>query len=354
MTVDPKGRVPVTILTGYLGAGKTTLLNRILKENHGRRVAVIENEFGEIGIDNELVVHGDEEIVEMNNGCLCCTVRGDLVRILDRLAPRRRQFGRVVIETTGLADPGPVAQTFFLDPDIAEQFYVDAIVTVVDARHVWLHLRSSPEAQQQIAFADAIVLNKTDLVSPDEAEALVGRIRSINPMAPIHRALRADIDLAAILDVSAFDLRRAVDLRPDFLGTEEEAHEHHEHDHDHACEDGCAKEHAHVRHHHHEHETGVTSVSIELDRPLNTKKFAMWMDLLTGKFGPQLYRYKGILAVEGDARRVVFQGLHMLYETEVGRPWGDEKPHSRFVFIGKNLDAEMLRRGFEACAAGKS
>lgn len=335
MSNDPKGRVPVTILTGYLGAGKTTLLNRILRENHGRRVAVIENEYGEIGIDGELVVHGDEEIVETNNGCLCCTVRGDLVRILDRLAPRRRQFGRVVIETTGLADPGPVAQTFFIDPDIADQYHVDAIVTVVDARHIWLHLRSSPEAQQQIAFADAIVLNKTDLVQPEEADTLVERLRSINPMARIIRAVRAEVDLASILDLSAFDLNRAVELDPKFLegGVED---------------DGSA---GHVHHHHHEHETGVTSVSLSLDRPLNPKKLAMWMELLTGKFGQQLYRYKGLLWIDGQKNRVVFQGMHMLYETHEGRPWGDERPQSRFVFIGKNLDADLLKRGFEACAA---
>lgn len=353
--------IPVTILTGYLGAGKTTLLNRILTERHGQRIAVIENEYGEVGIDNDLVVHSEEEIFEMNNGCICCTVRGDLVRILERLMKRREQFERVVIETTGLADPSPVAQTFFLDEDLAGSFLVDAIVTLVDARHVVQHLEDgSPEAPRQIAFGDVIVLNKTDLVSREELDALTSRIRSINPTAAIHPTQNAAIDLDRLLDIRGFDLDRAAELDPIFQkearspeSSSGHHHDHHHHDHDH--DHGHDHDHDHHHHHHHhEHESGVTSVGIELEGTIDIDRFHAWMQVLTMTSAESLYRYKGVLAAPSP-NRYVFQGIHMLFEGRFDRPWReDEERKSRFVFIGKELRRELLVAGFSACLLDES
>lgn len=356
--------IPVTILTGYLGAGKTTLLNRILTEEHGRRIAVIENEYGEIGIDNDLVIHSEEEIFEMNNGCICCTVRGDLIRILERLLKRRDKFDRILIETTGLADPSPVAQTFFLDEDLAGSFFVDAIVTLVDARHLLQHLDGgSPEAARQLAFADTIVLNKLDLVTPEQALAVAKRVHAINPSAPIHKTINAAVDLKKILDIQGFDLARAAELDPVFkpaLEAQADHHEHHEncgcghdHEHDHDHEDHPV--HHHHEHHHHEHESGITSVGIELEGQMNLQRFNAWMQVLTMNFGENLYRYKGVLVAEGKDQRYIFQGIHMLYEGRLDRPWGkDEARLNRFVFIGKNLEREVLVAGFNACLENSS
>lgn len=340
-------RIPVTILTGYLGAGKTTLLNRILSENHGRRVAVIENEFGEVGIDNDLVVHSEEEVFEMNNGCVCCTVRGDLVRILERLARRREKFDRVVIETTGLADPSPVAQTFFLDEDLAERFRVDAIATVADARHLPARLEAgSPEAARQIAFADVVVLNKMDLVDEQQAGALRRRIRVLNPTAPVHEAQRAQVPLDAVLDINGFDLERAADLDPAFKPKPAPKAS--------ACSHGHDHHHEHDNHHHHdhEHESGIGSVGIEIDGAMHLPRFEAWMHVLASQMGEQLYRYKGVLRVAGSPQRFVFQGIHMLHEGRFDRPWrDDEEPKCRFVFIGKDLPRDILEKGFRACLA---
>ncbi len=321
--------IPVTILTGYLGAGKTTLLNRILSENHGQKIAVIENEYGEIGIDNDLVVHSEEEIFEMNNGCICCKVRGDLVRILERLLKKERQFDRVIIETTGLADPSPVAQTFFLDEDLAGRFLVDAIVTLVDSKHLGWHLdQGSPEASQQLAFADAIILNKTDLVNDVELEELKEKIRSINAIVPIHECQNAGVDLSKVIDIRGFDLQRAVELDPAFKNGG-----HH--------------------HHHHRHEHGVSSVGIELEGEIDVQRFQAWMQVLTMSQGESLYRYKGVLVASNSPQRFVFQGIHMLFEGRYDRPWReDETRVNRFVFIGKDLNREFLKSGFEMCLVG--
>lgn len=359
--------IPVTILTGYLGAGKTTLLNRILTENHGKKIAVIENEFGEVGVDNDLVVQSEEEIFEMNNGCICCTVRGDLVRILERLLRKRQSFERVVIETTGLADPSPVAQTFFLEESLMDRFRVDAIVTVVDARHVLQHLDDgSPEAAQQIAFADRIVLNKVDLVTPHQLEDLERRIRGVNVLAPMERTTNAMVPLDFVLDVNGFDLERAAELDPAFKPrksvktSDHDKHDHgekcggdHDHDHDHKHGDGDHHHHDHDHHHHdHEHEHGVVSVGFELPRAVNIQRLEAWMQILTTMMANSLYRYKGVLEAEGEDRRYLFQGIHMLYEGRLERPWRDDENRvSRFVFIGKDLDRELLTDGFMACLA---
>src|SRR5205085_784988 len=262
------------VLTGYLGAGKTTLLNRILSENHGRKYAVVVNEFGELGVDNDLVVDADEEVFEMNNGCVCCTVRGDLIRILGGLMKRRGKFDGIIIETTGLANPAPVAQTFFVDEDVRAKTRLDAIVTVVDAKHLPQRLEDSHEAEDQIAFADVIVLNKTDLVSPEELEEVERRIRAINRFAKIHRTTRASLPIGEVLDRGAFDLNRVLAMDPEFLTDDE-----------------------------HEHDDDIASVSLELERPLDAEKFNAWITALLATKGQDLLRTKGILSYAGDDRR---------------------------------------------------
>jgi G3E family GTPase len=337
---------PVTVLTGYLGAGKTTLLNRILSEDHGKRYAVIVNEFGEIGIDNDLVVGADEEVFEMNNGCVCCTVRGDLIRVLQGLMKRQagagRAFDAIVIETTGLADPGPVAQTFFVDEDVKARTRLDSVTTLVDAKHVMGSLSASREAREQIAFADQIVLNKVDLASEDELTAIEARLRRLNPLAPIHRARRADVPLDAILGRGGFDLDRIVELEPTFLGA---AHGSPGHVHDADCgHDHDAPDHV--------HDDDIKGVSLSVDAPLNSARISRWLNELLAVQGPNILRAKGIVAVAGEDRRLVFQAVHMILESELQRPWGEaESRRSRMVFIGRDLDEDQLRAGFEACAA---
>ncbi len=358
MTI-PDSRIPVTILTGYLGAGKTTLLNRILMENHGKRVVVIENEFGEVGVDNDLVLHSEEEVFEMNNGCICCTVRGDLVRILERLLRKRQKFDRIVIETTGLADPSPVAQTFLLEDSLVGRFKVDAIVTVTDALHLTQHLDDgSPEAAQQVAFADRIILNKVDLVSDDDLNRVEQRIRDINPTAPMEKARDAMVPLDFVLDVDGFDLERAAELDPVFKSgkAENKSRHAHEHEDNHECgSNHHPHDHDHHHHHSHEHEHGVVSIGIELPRAVNINRLEAWMHVLVSMMATSLYRYKGVLVAAGDERRYLFQGIHMLYEGRYDRPWRESEPRrSRFVFIGKDLKREVLEAGFMSCLQDES
>ncbi len=469
--------IPVTVLTGFLGSGKTTLLNRILTEQHGKKIAVIENEFGEVGVDNQLVIQSDEEIFEMNNGCICCTVRGDLLRILGRLMKRKDRLDAILIETTGLANPAPVAQTFFTDPEMKEQFRLDAIVTVVDAKHISLHLHDSPEAQKQVAFADVILLNKTDLVTPAELDALEKRIRSINAVAKIHRTKNSELPLDRVLNVGGFNLDRAVEVDPQFLEMEypfewagaydlpagnyeleighgdedghgHEGHDHHHHgEHDHECGEACGHDHNELDvvvmplksvddkdlatsinaavltfsdwekvvqpgetinaganlhrlklknehgkfkvtvpaagkyllftghdvpthlyggdgkmlkyswdktfRHEHSHDEAVSSVGISLPGDLDGKKLNEWISKLLQEKGGDIFRMKGVLCVKGTNKRLVFQGVHMLFDAKFDREWKrDENRTNTLVFIGKNLDRAALTEGFKACMAG--
>jgi G3E family GTPase len=345
--------IPVTVITGFLGAGKTTLLNRILTEKHGKRIAVIENEFGEIGIDHQLVIQSDEEIFELNNGCICCRVRGDLIRILAKLRQRRDKFDHVLIETTGMADPGPVAQTFFTDEEVKESFILDGIVTVVDAKHVDLHFDDMREVREQIGFADVILLNKEDLVSPADFVKLEARIHKMNPMAKLYRTQDANISLDKVLNIGGFDLKRALAMEPDFLDVEDERHHHdHDHDHDHDEHDH-EHEHEHEEHEHHDHHHAedVTSVGLRAKGDLDEAKITEWITTLLRTKGQDIFRTKGVLAIKGRAMRFVFQGVHMLLDGKPGKEWGDEPRQSALIFIGRNLDRAALTEGFKACVA---
>jgi G3E family GTPase len=343
-------KTPVTVLTGYLGAGKTTLLNRILSEPHGQKFAVIVNEFGEIGIDNDLVVNADEEVFEMNNGCICCTVRGDLIRIIEGLMRRKGKFDAIIVETTGLADPAPVAQTFFMDEEVGKKARLDAVVTVADAKWLKDRLKDAPEAKNQIAFADVILLNKTDLVGKDDLDEVEARIRAINPYAKLHRTERAQVPLDEVLGRNAFDLDRILDIEPDFLRGED-AHHHHDHDHDH--DHHHHEDHGHDHHRHglkHYHDEDMQSVALRTDKPLDPDKFFPWIQALVATDGPAILRCKGILAFNDDPDRFVFQGVHMILDGDHQRPWKDgEARESRIVFIGRNLPEEKIREGFAAC-----
>ncbi|MEW6642610.1 MAG: GTP-binding protein [Pseudomonadota bacterium] len=348
-TASPSAdKIPVTVLTGYLGAGKTTLLNRILSENHGKKYAVIVNEFGEIGIDNDLVIGADEEVFEMNNGCVCCTVRGDLVRIMEGLMKRKGKFDAIILETTGLADPAPVAQTFFVDEDVQTKARLDAVVTVADAKWLSDRLKDAPEAKNQIAFADVIVLNKTDLVSKPELAEVEARIRGINPYAKLHHTERCQVPLAAVLERNAFDLDRILEIEPDFLEGDD-GHDHHHHDHDHG--------HDHHDHHHghglkHYHDEDMQSLSLRSSKPLDPNKFMPWLQALVARDGARILRSKGILAFKDDDDRYVFQGVHMMLEGDHQRAWKDGEPReSRVVFIGRDLPEQEIRDGFEKCIA---
>lgn len=328
MTLLKSSKIPVTILTGYLGAGKTTLLNRILTENHNQKIAVIVNEYGDVGIDNQLVVGADEEILEMNNGCICCTVRGDLIRILRTLVfsmeQRKTNFNRVLIETTGLADPAPVAQTFFMDEILSEKFEVDSIITVVDSKHVTKHLDSYDEAQEQIAFADVIILNKTDLVTSEALNTLEQRIIQMNPAAKRMHAENCNIQLENILGIQTFDVNRKLEIDPHF------SEDHHDHDHD----------------------DKVSSVAFREENPLDLDKVTQWMNYLIQEKGEDLLRYKGILYVQVMEERIVFQGLHMLFSGRTDRPWKENETRlSELVFIGKELNKEALEQQFKNCIA---
>ncbi len=441
-------KIPVTVLTGFLGSGKTTLLNRILTESHGQRIAVIENEFGEVGVDQDLVINADEEIFEMNNGCICCTVRGDLIRILGNLVKRRERFDRIILETTGMADPGPVAQTFFVDADIRDEFQLDGVITLVDAKHIGQHLDDSDEALAQIAFGDLLVLNKTDLVTQKQLDDLQKRLIDINRMARIIPARMADAPLDLVLDVGGFDLDRALETRPAFLEPEYpfewggifqlNAGEHHmvldrgpdptmaltigkvadasqealmdnaervfkyfsmpttdiangnslaldthcllrldEGDHysyriritepgyyafftQHTPEEfnihwrDSANTPLLPRQEHffnagHTHDDTVSSVSLTFPGNLNEQRFSTWMQVLMQSQGQDIFRTKGILSFDGEDRRFVLQGVHMLLEGQPGKPWGDEPRNNRLVFIGRNLDEEFLEGAFKAC-----
>jgi G3E family GTPase len=317
--------VPVTILTGFLGAGKTTLLNRILKEDHGHRIAVIENEFGEVGVDNEIIESSDEQIVEMNNGCICCTVRGDLIRILGDLKERRDQgrlkFDRVIIETTGMADPGPVAQTFFTDEDIGGYYLLDSILTVVDAKHAERQLDEFTEAQEQIGFADRVLMSKTDLVPEGEVAKLAERIRLMNPRAPIKKVHFGEMPLGEVLDIRGFNLNAILEIDPEFLTNA-----------------------------HHEHHDQVESFVFRSDKPFDGDKLEQFLSGMIQVYGPDLLRYKGVLWMKGNARRVVFQGVHMMMGGDLGKPWGKgEKKESVMVFIGKQLPKDLFVAGLQEC-----
>jgi G3E family GTPase len=318
--------VPVTILTGFLGAGKTTLLNRILKEDHGKRIAVIENEFGEVGVDSEIIEKSEEQIVEMNNGCICCTVRGDLIKILGDLKERRDQgalkFDRVIIETTGMADPGPVAQTFFTDEDIGAYYLLDSILTVVDAKHASKQLDEFREAQEQVGFADRILLSKSDLVLDEENQALIKRLKQMNPRAQVKKVHFGDTPIGEILDIRGFNLNAILELDPEFLG--DTVHSHHDE---------------------------VESFVFRSDKPFNGDKLEQFLSGMIQVYGPDLLRYKGVLWMKGNPRRVVFQGVHMMMGGDLGKPWGKDKKQSVLVFIGKKLPRDLFIGGLEQCLA---
>ncbi|MBV8032819.1 MAG: GTP-binding protein [Betaproteobacteria bacterium] len=319
--------VPVTILTGFLGAGKTTLLNRILKEDHGKRIAVIENEFGEVGVDSEIIEKSDEQIVEMNNGCICCTVRGDLIRILGSLREKRDKgalkFDRVVIETTGMADPGPVAQTFFTDEDIGNYYLLDSIVTVVDAKHAPKQLDEFHEAQEQVGFADRILLSKTDLAKEEEIQDLIKRLKRMNPRAPIKKVDFGNAPIEEVLDIRGFNLNAILELDPEFLVDS-----------------------------HHEHHDEVESFVFKSDKPFQADKLEGFLSGMIQVYGPDLLRYKGVLWMKGNPRRVVFQGVHMMMGGDLGKPWAkQEKKSSVLVFIGKKLPRDLFIAGLEECLA---
>ncbi len=348
-------KIPVTVLTGYLGAGKTTLLNRILTEPHGQKFAVIVNEFGEIGIDNELIVGADEEVFEMNNGCICCTVRGDLIRIIENLMKRRDKFDAIIVETTGLADPAPVAQTFFMDQDVQNHARLDAVVTVADAMWLKDRLRDAPEAKNQIAFADVILLNKTDLVTPEQLREVEARIRAINPYAVLHKTVKAAIDIKHVLGRNAFDLDRILEIEPAFLS----AGDGHNHDHDHTGPECDHPSHTHDHSHDHSHgglkhthDEDMQSIALEIPGDVDPEKFMPWINDYVQTEGPNILRSKGILAFKGEAKRFVFQGVHMVLDGDLQRDWKtDEKRTSKIVFIGRELKRDEITKGFMACAA---
>ncbi|MDM0017709.1 CobW family GTP-binding protein [Variovorax saccharolyticus] len=345
--------IPATILTGFLGSGKTTLLKRILSEAHGQKIAVIENEFGEENIDNDiLVTESKEQIVQMSNGCICCTIREDLREALQLLAAKKRKglldFDRVVIETTGLADPGPVAQTFFMDDEIAESYLLDSILTLVDAKHAPQQLNDRQEARRQVGFADQIFISKSDLVAEEETEALIHRLKHMNPRAPQQKVHFGEVPIKDVFDLRGFNLNAKLDIDPDFL-KEEEAHDH---DHDHAHGEHCDHpSHAHEGHgHHHHHDDDVKSFVYRSDRAFDPARLEDFLGAIVNIYGPRMLRYKGVLHMQGTERKVIFQGVHQLMGSDLGPAWGaDEKRTSRMVFIGIDMPREILEQGLDQC-----
>ena len=360
--------IPVTILTGFLGSGKTTLLKRVLSEAHGQKIAVIENEFGEENIDNDiLVTDSKEQIVQMSNGCICCTIREDLRETLQLLGAKRRKglldFDRIVIETTGLADPGPVAQTFFMDEEIAETYLIDSIITLVDAKHAPQQLNDRQEARRQVGFADQIFLSKTDLVSAEATDALIHRLKHMNPRAPIKSVHFGEVALAEVLDLRGFNLNAKLDIDPDFLkeeggdghshaGTSSadgDAHGHH--DHDHSQGESCnhpSHQHGDAHGHHHHHDDDVKSFVFRSDRPFDPARLEDFLGAIVNIYGPRMLRYKGVLNMKGTDRKVIFQGVHQLMGSDLGPQWAEgESRVSKMVFIGIDLPKDIFLQGLE-------
>jgi len=364
--------IPATILTGFLGSGKTTLLKRLLSEAHGQKIAVIENEFGEENIDNDiLVTDSEEQIVQMSNGCICCTIREDLRETLQLLAAKRRKgllaFDRVVIETTGLADPGPVVQTFFMDDEIAETYLVDSILTLVDAKHAQQQLDDRQEARRQVGFADQIFLSKTDLVSADDVDALTHRLKHMNPRAPIKAVHFGEVPLTEVLDLRGFNLNAKLDIDPDFLKDEDDHshcdhdhgkcehghdHGHHHHHHDHAPGEPCNHP-SHQKGRHHHHDDDVKSFVYRAERAFDPAKLEDFLGAIVNIYGPRMLRYKGVLHMKGTERKVIFQGVHQLMGSDLGPQWAEgEKRQSKMVFIGIELPRDILEQGLDQCLVG--
>ena len=347
--------IPATILTGFLGSGKTTLLKRVLTEAHGQKIAVIENEFGEENIDNDiLVADSEEQIIQMSNGCICCTIREDLRATLADLAAKKRSgaldFERVVIETTGVADPGPVAQTFFMDDEIAEAYLLDAIVTLVDAKHAAQQLNDRVEAQRQVGFADQIFISKADLVSPQELEALQHRLKHMNPRAPQRVVHFGEVPIKEVFDLRGFNLNAKLDIDPDFLAADEHDHAHHEHDHDHHGAHCDHPSHQHGHGHHHHHDDDVKSFVFRAERPFDPAKLEDFLGAIVNIYGPRMLRYKGVLWMKGSERKVIFQGVHQLMGSDLGPAWKEGEPRtSKLVFIGIDLPRDILLQGLEQC-----
>jgi G3E family GTPase len=342
--------IPATILTGFLGAGKTTLLKRVLSEAHGQKIAVIENEFGEENIDNDiLTVETKEQIIQMSNGCVCCTIREDLRTTLSDLAEKKRKgeldFDRVVIETTGLADPGPVAQTFFMDDLVAESYVLDAIVTLVDAKHAGQQLDTRQEARRQVGFADQIFISKTDLVDDAQVQALIHRIKHMNPRAPQQKVHFGEVALAQVLDLRGFNLNAKLDIDPEFLNADGAPGHDHDHDHhDHAAGEACDHP------HHHRHDDDVKSFVFRADKPFSPAKLEDFLGAIVQVYGPKMLRYKGVLYMKGSDRKVIFQGVHQLMGSDMGPKWAaGEKKQSKMVFIGIDLPRDVLLQGLEQC-----
>jgi len=348
--------IPATILTGFLGSGKTTLLKRVLTEAHGQKIAVIENEFGEENIDNDILVSDTQEnIIQMSNGCVCCTIREDLRETLQLLAAKKRKglldFDRVIIETTGLADPGPVAQTFFMDDEVAEQYLLDAIVTLVDAKHAPQQLNDRQEARRQVGFADQIFISKSELVSAEDLDALTHRLKHMNPRAPIQTVHFGEVALSKVLDLKGFNLNAKLDIDPDFLKEDDHGHDHHDHDHDHVHGEHCDHpSHAKEQGHHHHHDDDVKSFVYRATKPFSPAKLEDFLGAIVNVYGPRMLRYKGVLNMEGTERKVIFQGVHQLMGSDLGPLWAPgETRVSKMVFIGIDLPRDILVQGLDQC-----
>lgn len=356
--------IPATILTGFLGSGKTTLLKRVLSEAHGQKIAVVENEFGEENIDNEILIADTQEnIIQMSNGCICCTIRDDLRATLADLAQKKRKgeldFDRVVIETTGLADPGPVAQTFFMDDEVAEQYLLDSILTLVDAKHAAQQLNDRQEARRQVGFADQLFISKTDLVGQEEVDALIHRLKHMNPRAPVRPVHFGEVPIRDVFDLRGFNLNAKLDIDPDFLATDDHdhhhGHDHDHHDHDHEHGEHCnhpSHRHGHEQGHHHHHDDDVKSFVYRATRPFNPAKLEDFLGAVVQVYGPRMLRYKGVLDMQGTERKVIFQGVHQLMGSDLGPPWKEgEARESKMVFIGIDLPRDILTQGLDQSLA---